>query len=51
MKKMEVYCDAMIACMKPGTGVCSHCGRHYHGENDNFGMEELNDDADGYRFL
>ena len=31
--------------------MCSHCGRHYHGENDNFDLNELNDDADGYRFL
>ena len=31
--------------------MCSHCGRYYHGENDNFDLNELNDDADGYRFL
>ena len=47
----EMYWDAMIACMKHGIGVCSHRGRHYRGEDDNFNLEELNDDADGYRFL
>ena len=48
---MEVYRDAMIACMETGMGVCSHCGRHYHGENDNFDLNELSDDADGHRFF
>ena len=51
MKKMEVCCDAMIACMKPGMGVCVHCMRHYHGGDDIFDLEELNDGADGCRFL
>ena len=26
MKKMEVYCDAMIVCMKPRMVVCSIVG-------------------------
>ena len=48
---MEVCCDAMIACMKPGMGVCSHCGRLYYGEDGDFDLEELDDDADRCRFL
>ena len=31
-------------------GSVQYCGRHYHGK-DNFDLEELNDGADGYRFL
>ena len=33
-KKKEVYCDAMIARMKPGMGMCSHCRGLYHGKDD-----------------
>ena len=32
-------------------GNVQYCGKHYHGGDDNFDLEELNDDADGYRFF
>ena len=51
MKKMKVYCDAMIACMKPRMGVCSHRGRLYYGDDNDFDLKELDDDADRCRFL